>query len=342
MTGRVGGEGKKAKLLFVVFIVLAIVIAGCAEIGGGKASGNGVEIRVFKTDLSTVNCNQQVNLNLQLQNTGSYDASVATQLFVIDPVSWGNPIQNPPNPFNLRAVMEQNVGAATQTVTWKLRPSCEMLDIPPSSSMTFDPRVRVFYTYKGDAKKAITFVSEEELRVLSSEGKSLPTGELISSSGPLKINIETVPFAQTFNTYFDVQIPVKIRITNVGGGKVPGTIDNEYPVAISISAPRGTSFVSCNNLNTVGAFNYNRIPFLSMPSPTFAGGGAFGDTREGYVSLSTDRGGQNVEVTCYLSVNDPSNIIKQKKYISVKIGYMYYIDTQPIQITVKNPAGQSF
>ncbi|NOX71869.1 MAG: hypothetical protein GXO64_04200 [Candidatus Micrarchaeota archaeon] len=330
------------KLLLIVPVVLSLMLSGCTDMlgGGSGSSGNGVEIKVFRADMPTVNCNQQVNVELRLQNTGDYDAQVATQIFVIDPANWNNPLQNPPNPFTLRAVTDKSVEPPIQTVKWQLRPSCEMLDIPKSSSMDFHPQVRVYHTYKTDAKRSITFVDEEELRVLLSEGKSLAVGEQTTSNGPLSISIETVPFAQTFNSYLDVQIPVHIKITNTGGGKVPGDINNNYPVAITVTAPVGTSFVSCTPQLNALTYGYSNIPLMNIPTPTFTGGG-FGDTRSGYVSLFTDPGGQSADMTCFLRVNDPTKIIRQTRYINVKISYIYYKDTQPLTITVKNPAGQS-
>ena len=334
------GMFKHLLVIPVVFIVLAL--SGCTDFMGSNsgATGNGVTIRNFRSDLQEVNCNQQVNVQLQLQNNGDYDAQVATQMFIIEPMKWGNPLQNPPNPFTLKAVTDQSIEPAIQTVQWQLRPNCEMLDVPKGRTMDFSPQVRIYHTYKGDVKRAITFVSEEELRLLSSQGQSLTMGEQITSAGPLSVTINTVPFAQTFNTYADVQIPVNIKIRNGGSGKVPGDINGNFPVAITITAPTGTSFVSCTpDLNFL-TYGYSNIPIMSIPTPVFTTGG-FGDTRTGYVSLFTDSGGQNADITCYLRVTDVQQIIRQERYINAKISYIYQIDTSPISIIVKNPAGQS-
>lgn len=330
-------------LLAATFVVLTLGLSGCTDVlpgGDGGGSGNGIDIKTFRSDLSTVDCNQQVNVQLQLQNNGDYDAQLATQMYMIDPKKWGNPMQNPPNPFTLKAVTDDSIEPAIQTVSWQLRPSCEMLDIPKSRTMTFNPQVRIYHTYKTDARRAITFVDEEELRIMSSQGQSLSMGEQISSNSPVRIDIDTVPFAQTYKSYYDVQIPVHIKVSNVGSGKVPGDINNNYPVALTVTAPQGTNFVSCTpDLNFL-TYGYSNIPLMSIPTPVFTMGG-FGDTRTGYVSLFTDSGGQTADITCYLRVNDPQRIIKQTRYINAKISYIYYIDTQQLSLTVNNPAGQS-
>lgn len=302
---------KNLKLSLLILPIFAILVSGC--IGPGPAvTGNGVAIQTFETDFSEVESYDRVTLFLRVQNLGEAEAtSVTPQLTGINPREWGNPSFSPPS-VNLDPPKPQ-YGTEGELQTWTVSMTAPKL--PEGSSMNYKPSVRVSYAYTTSVVKTLTLVSQEELRRLVREGKTLPEGITQVSAGPLSVSVAG-RVIKVRGTAFE--FPLTIHVENTGGGSVYPAgrwpdleRDYDYPVGIALDLPSGV---------------------LSLPSPSECNKITINGKPATVIDLWKDR---SVDLVCDVKIDNPEAIsIPQVITIKLMLYYNYYIEAST-SVTVK-------
>jgi hypothetical protein len=302
------GTGKKLKLAFLMLPILVVFVSGCTLFGPTTStSGTGIAVNTFEPDLSPKYSDQDVNLHLEVQNTGDYNTPAVAQLINIDTQTWGAFDEYQDLGTILAPDKEQGTEGGIATADWQLR--TPMLN--KGQEMTYTPMARIYYYYETRAIKPILFVTEQELTDIVRKGESLQSDPTVTTAGPLSIEVKTGNFVRT-SDWKSSKFQVQINIENKGNGMVFG---KEYPIAIYVEWPVGVinPIGDCPNKYNWGSnfVFYENLPYgLSQPT--------FGD----FIKLWN---GKSTKITCEFEVvSPPSNRIK--KDLNIKLGYMYYVD----------------
>jgi hypothetical protein len=320
---------KTSIVLFLIPITF-ILISGCTDMSnlsynfgplqwninpfGG--SGNGVSIISFTSDMrnNLLSPNEDVVFEVKMKNTGSVKSTGGfAELLGLDQ-SWSTGEEIWPNQEDCRydtrkiALLprDDNTGAAggEYVCTWNYRaPSV------PMGEISYEPTVRVFYTYTTSAVSAVTLVPKEELNNYIENGGSLKSNIISSTKSPIEITMKTrgaVKVGSGGKTVF----PIEITIKNVGGGTVcldayackksnPGG-QKWDELMISMDLPEGLNNYDCPLSETVR---------LSM--------------------------GKEQIIKCNLEISNPANIGSvTQKYITINSQYGYFTDSK-MSIKVK-------
>ncbi len=227
--------------IICMFILFVIFVSGCINNTSTLELGNGVIIKDYNIDFSNVYSGECVDISVLLKNTGSVDAKqVFAEMLGIeqdwyDGKSWGKGCKsedggpwtgweksaNEPqcrwNPgqqsYSLSAPdPSRGVDGETTTCSW----SYVAPEVPSHTSVTYTPTIRVFYQYETDVVKAVTLMSQDEMKSLVKQGKPLPIDTQTSTRSPIKIDVNT---DTPLRIYTDkVEFPITISIENIGGG----------------------------------------------------------------------------------------------------------------------------
>ncbi len=294
-------------LALIIPIALVLLVSGCTTSGGSSGPGTGVSIVSFQPDLSSISSGESLKLHAQIKNNGVATAeNVKAVIAGIDPTEWQGDLSEKFFGQLKGFDIETSTEGSPATIVW---PNLKAPQLGSGTLQTYRPQLRVTYDYKTTANLPITFVNRDELRRLRAEGKSLPTGSLTSSAGPLRVDIRTGQFVKTTTTgEGDNTFQVNIKVYNSGGGSVvPGTFtsgqDFDNPVRITLKEPAGTSITS------------------------FGGG-------QGCVSGDLVEGlrGQEWEISCLMEVTDPP-ASQVGRTMTVELDYTYLL-TQETQVSV--------
>lgn len=303
-----GNTQKLATLLVVPMVIL--LASGCTNIGlGGDSgvSGTGIVIKKFESSLRNVQSDDELTVHLEVQNMGDAIGMAAAELINIYPQDW--------NVFNT----EQMIGellpadeeAATEgqigTLYWRLRAP----ELQRGEHRTYEPMVRVFYSYETRVIKPITFLTSEELRRTIQNGESLPSEPAIVSAGPLSVTVQTGEFVRTKDDWEQSYFPVEITLQNIGGGLIAG---ENYPIGIEIINPPGTIFRGdCPRVSQTEwmTFDTNILPA--------------GLTRPISPKAVYMWDGKETKITCELKVVNPPEY-RESRELKVVLKYIYYQD----------------
>ena len=308
---------KKLAILLILPMVV-LLASGCTNLGlggGNGVSGSGVVIKTFDSTLKSVQSDDEFALHLEVQNMGDAIALAAAQIINIVPTDW--------NAFNTEQMIgellpaDKEAGTEGQlgTLDWRLRAPA----LQRGEQRTYNPMVRVFYSYETRVTKPITFLTSEELRRAVQNGEALPSEPAIVSAGPLTVNVKTGEFVRTKDNWEQSYFPVEITITNSGGGLIAG---ENYPIGIEVINPPGTVFRGdCPRASQTEwmAFDTNILPAgLIRPVSPMA------------INMWD---GKQTKVTCELKVVNPPEY-RESRDLKVVLKYIYYQDaTIPITVT---------
>lgn len=195
----------------VLFVVAAVVLAGCVgQPGGGGGFGAGVIIKSFAPTAISVPSGTPVDITIEVKNVGQREAaSVSAKLLGIS-AGWSGGT----NELSLATTLGEGEGT---TGFWTLTSPSDKKNI----DITYDFLGRVTYGYKTDADVVFTVATSEYLRSVTRPGESAPSNLGLRSStttaGPLAVNARTkLPTV----TKAGDKIRVQYEIQNVGGGRV--------------------------------------------------------------------------------------------------------------------------
>ena len=216
-------------------ILLVVAASGCTIpfLGSDPFNSNtpaqtGAIIEEFSPDYANVHSGEEVTFRMKVKNTGSLTLQEGfAEVLGIDQVwtgSAGNVGEIFPLEQNCRhdirkitllpADAERGTAGGETVCTWKYKAP----DVVSGLSITANPRVRFYYSYKSSTVKTITIASREELKALEQQGKSMPSESYSKTNSPISIDIETTTPIRTYED--KVEFPVVFKVKNIGGGTV--------------------------------------------------------------------------------------------------------------------------
>ncbi len=249
----------------IILPFIAMFVSGCTQV----ESGNGLVIQNIEPDLPQAFSGEEVTFFARIKNTGSVTATNAhAELLGIDQDWYNEGVQigkgpwvngkklpeeekcsytggfslKPPDPF-------YGTEGASFTCSWKyLAP-----ELPPTTTITYNPTVRVYYAYQSQTVKSVTIVPKDQLRLLQDSGQPLPSDVKSQSRSPVSIDVETPgPVRTSFN---NVEFPLRIRINNINSGTVcyPNTAEackkqniNWNKIKLTIDLPDTMRLLDCD------------------------------------------------------------------------------------------------
>jgi len=263
------------KLAFPIFafssLLLTLAISGCVN-PGSTSTGNGVIIQKTEVDFQKVYAGENFKLQTLIKNTGSVKAEfVIPKMYNVGTMSSeGKSFEIlcsgdcdecvemiPPDP-------ERGTDGESRICTWDCTAP---KNIPKGMTITFNPSVRLYYFYRTSTTKAVTIVSQDELRSIQNQGTSLPSETLSTTSSPVQMDVIVngpIRYWQDNGQKSKIRFPININIENTGGGtacafggsetafaeSVPDNAIGEQP---SETGGTTTSIVTCDDTKTWNA-----------------------------------------------------------------------------------------
>lgn len=295
------------KILSTIFLLSIVVFfSGCLQ-GGGVSQGYGIEIKNFGTYYPKLESGDDFDITVDVQNKGGTTANnIYAYLYGISPSKWrlrgsnptliSNELQGPDE--------EMDVEGESDFISWNLVAP----ELSEGVTFTYNPKVRVFYTYETTASTSIPILSRAEYKRLVGRDKELPKQKATQvTKGPIGVEINTRSPVIARGGLEDFRIVVKVKNLMGGGAFHPDYInsvpqipeDRINEMKIKIEAPDVTP-IDCS------AYNYPEV-------------------------ISLRRGIETV-YNCELGI---SNVITRRDVpINVKLTYGYFLD-ETTEVTVK-------
>lgn len=286
-------------LPIILPLVFVLLVSGCTQGGSGITTGNGVVIEAFEPDFRQIYSKEPVQLQIKVKNTGSVDAeNIDVILLNLDDKEWGTAVLTGITSKSKLLAPDQDRGTqgGSSSGFWSLTAP----ELPKGLSTTYNPVARVSYKTRSTTIKSITLVPQAEARRLQNIGKTLPIESVSSTSSPITLDITTKGPIRVFDAG-DLEFPLEVRISNVGGGTVcsddcsDNTKWNKLNYAIDL--PQGLSFPS-------------------------------GDCDSGSPKEITLFRGQTNTVTCNLKADSAAVVTQIQKQIKVFASYSYFTEGQ--------------
>ncbi len=310
----------KLHLAIFLIIITAISLSGCTDYSYNfgpiqwnvnpfaSGSGKGVDIISFTTEQSVLSPGEEGTFEVKIKNTGSVEATNGfVELLGLDHTWSSSGEEILPNEEKCRYTVGQvtllpkdaNTGAAggEYVCTWNYRAPGTL----PIGESTFEPTVRLFYTYSTTTVSSVTLVPKEELTNFIENGGTLKSDVISQTNSPIEITLKTRGPVKLAGD--KTEFPIEITIENVGGGTVcpdvgkckrsGGPVWDE--LILNIDLPDSLDFIDeCFNGKTV---------HLSM--------------------------GKSQIIKCRLEITNPGNIGSvTQKYIKLNSEYGYFQDSK--------------
>jgi len=227
------------RLLPLALVMLVLVTSGCVDIpglgGGAGATGNGVEITDFQSDLDSVYSGESVNFQLKIQNGGSFDSDGDAYLYLDE---WNcQPGRKVPVHFDSLLAPDEERGTAGEefVAMWK----CTAPTIDKGLKVPYEARAEVWYDYKTISSKSVTLLPTADLIALRDSGQPLPSELISKSDSPLDVDVQIEGPLRVMRDTDSIEFPVNIIITNGGGGVI-----EESSVELNLEALGGITIKS--------------------------------------------------------------------------------------------------
>ncbi|MBN2043229.1 MAG: hypothetical protein JW754_05505 [Candidatus Aenigmarchaeota archaeon] len=304
-------------VLVFLTVVSIILVSGCTYLGSYNYNSNtpegaGVIIESFQPDFAEVYSGEPVKFTMKVRNSGTFSAENGfAEMLGLDQ-TWKAVNQELvlndellPNEAECRYPMhaisllppDQSAGiqGSDKICTWTY--------IAPSMRSGlfshYSPRVRFFYDYKSYAIKTVTIVPSDELKVLQTQGKTLPSETTEKSNSPVSIDITTATPVRSFG--YDMIFPIIIKIKNMGDGTI--CYDSQ----------------KCKT-SLEGGPKWNTFQFkIILPDDMTL----YGNSCEETMDLYVPRGAEQT-ITCQIQASQPARLTQ--KTISVSADYGYFVD----------------
>ncbi|MCX6817978.1 MAG: hypothetical protein NTU57_03910 [Candidatus Aenigmarchaeota archaeon] len=323
---------KTRALVSVLALFIVVYSSGCTSFGGqATGSGQGVAIDSFESDFQKIYAGETFKLQMRMTNLGSVDAANAyPKLYNIASNTGGNNLEITCDPtcgqgFNLLAPnAERGTTGESRICIWNCKAP---LNIPKGLSVNFNPSVRLYYWYATHTIKSINLVSQNELRSIQSQGKSLPSETVSTSSGPVSLDVVVNGPIRYWEGESKVTFPININIANSGGGVTCITNDIIVPIPNGLplltTGPLAFDYASM----TAGcekASNWNKVNLYFTPDDTSINLKC-NDMGTNAVELWK---GQSTTVTCTVEMPVPTASTGfVQKNLKFSIQYAYFVDS---------------
>lgn len=207
--------------LSIISILSLLTISGCILPGGDTGFGSGVVIENFEVDFPDVYAGETFKLQMKARNVGSVDAyGVRAVIFNTESSSGGEKLsiacgsQECLQQHLLAPDTDRGTSGASMICSWE----CRAPNVPKGVSVTFNPYVRLDYSYQTNVIKSLTVASQDEIRNIKNQGKSLPSETISSSTGPISMDVRVKGPIRFWEGETSIKFPLEISIINAGGG----------------------------------------------------------------------------------------------------------------------------
>lgn len=271
----------KRKMLPLVFVMLAVFVAGC--VGGGQTGaittgGTGLKILSFSPDQESVFGDKTAKLTLLIENQGEFPIKDSESLIYLtgsnvnlysssasSTTTW---INATPTDIAIKKIgkdmkaadMVRQIPADQKELRWTVK--APALARGQTKTDTFT--ARVYYNYTTRAYSTVWVYSETEAAAIRAAKGTFEEPFSNSTKGPIKVEISYAPSSPTVSAS-DNTFTMYIKLTNIGGGvafdgtKIDYTKDTPQDaiklgeddlnkVNIKIIAPNGMTITGCDGL----------------------------------------------------------------------------------------------
>ncbi|MBL7160278.1 MAG: hypothetical protein ISS93_00295 [Candidatus Aenigmarchaeota archaeon] len=281
----------------VLPILAVLIVSGCVSTVGG----NGVIIENFEPDFADAFGGEKITFQAKIRNTGSVGAK-DVHAHVIGLGEWGAGTTGGAKSDKIEMDCNGKKGVTLLPPQPDFGTTgevavCSLLiqaPTPPKGlPVTYQPGLRVYYKYSSSVIKSINVGSQQELRRIQNTGAALPTETVSQTSGPVAITVVSKGPIRMFGS--EVEFPVEITVSNVGGG-----------------------VVCSSNCDDKGS-NWNRIKISTEFS-----GKQINDCSKEFTLFR----GQSNTIVCKLKISDaPTSGVIQKSVSVEASNYGYFIDS---------------
>ncbi|MBI4177042.1 MAG: hypothetical protein HY516_01615 [Candidatus Aenigmarchaeota archaeon] len=313
--------------LALLGIILAVIVSGCSDTGGGSSGGStggSVAIKSFSADETALQGNDRASLSAEIVNTGDSKAtSVKIQLLDLDVVcaqpgtgcdatetQWGITTGKKSDTISDLRINTPGEEAIPKQYSWRVQAP----KLPANLKQSYQATARVSFGYSTTAVKQIKLVTLSEYQRLKTQGQTLPVTTSQPSNGPLKIDVrvsEPVRIEDSSTTFMMVVEATNLANGNTFLGADPNDVTQWNRASLKVTMPTGLAMV-----DTTG----------DCASIVSAG------------SLAVDLSkGKSYKIAC--EVKTTSNVVVSiDKTVSVKADYGYFADaklSQAMEVTGK-------
>lgn len=315
-------------ILTIISIFTVLTTSGCMMPGVETKASQGIVIENFEVDFPRVYAGEIFKLKMKIRNDGYVDAyNVYPKLYNI-----GTSFQSGEAEISCEETCNQGVHLSakdpsmgttgeSRTCIW----DCEApRGIPKGLSVKFSPNVRLYYWYSTHTVKSVTVVSQDELRSIQSEGKSLPSETVSTTGGPIQLDVVVKGPIRYWEGADRITFPININIQNTGGGITCITDEINVPILTDANAPSfdyTTIIQGCENTD-----NWNKVKW-------------YFDDEHGLIDLDCTPSGNNQRVaelwkgqsttlTCEVNMQIPSGHVAGiiQKNLKLSVYYAYMLD----------------
>jgi hypothetical protein len=203
----------------LLLLITAIVLSSGCVIPGfpiPSVTGKGVLITEWKPDFSQVYSSEEVTFYANVKNAGSFDAmNVHFQLIDLDGWDDLQPIGTDCKSGGI-SLLAPNAQYGTQGEEKMCSWTATSPGFERGLHMIYSPKVLVCYDYLSTTTLRTPSISRDELKRLQDAGDGLPSQGTMSSGSPISVSATTP--SPIIITSSQVTFPVKISVTNAGGG----------------------------------------------------------------------------------------------------------------------------
>ncbi len=207
--------------------LLVFMVSGC--IGQQSVpTGSGVAILDFGPEIDSVYSGESVNFHLRVKNTGSFEPTGLKARIDLSEWTGDCTTRKESGTFSLIAPdPERGTGGEETVISWKCTAPP---NIDEGMHIPYEARAEVEYGYRTVSSKSVTLLPTYELVALKNAGRPLPSETMSHSSSPVNVDIQVKAPVRIMEGSGNVEFPVTIKITNVGGGIVKGSKIDEITV----------------------------------------------------------------------------------------------------------------
>ena len=304
-------------LLALALITVLISASGCVIPSDG-VSGAGLVLEELVAEPSELQSGEPFVIRAKIRNSGGTRAENVFVKLLNTAMEEFSDISCMPSfgttgnceiPFDLVGEdKETGVQGESRTCAWE----CEAPQIEKGLKVTYNPIVRVYYSYENIATKTMLIASQDEIKRLQSQGEPIPSESITTTGGPVSVDIRLKGPLKFWEGKQQVEFPMEINIQNTGDG-----------VACAFDSVSG-GLEGCDNTE-----NWNKVSIVSNTVDVI-----FDDCDLDKGAATVNLWNQGGKIVCNAWVDVLQHTTNLQKNIEIAAVYDYFFDN-PIQVTVK-------
>ncbi|UCC91650.1 MAG: hypothetical protein JSV39_00020 [Candidatus Aenigmatarchaeota archaeon] len=299
-----------------ISILILIMVSGCT-LQGGEVANYGIVVEEFVAEPSEVQSDEPFVVKAMIRNTGKVKAeNIFVELFNTGLGEYSEIRCDPSfleiggcqNPFDLSGEdRERGLHGESKICKWE----CIAPFLKKGSLVTYNPSIRIYYSYITNAIKPVFIGSQDEVIKLQSEGETLSSQPSSVTEGPVSLDVIVKGPRRFWEESQTIEFPIEIDVRNIGGG-------------VACLSGEGGYAEGCDNTG-----NWNKVVLRSN-----AAGITFKecdlDVEEAVIDLWENRG----QIVCEAELQVPPHARNIQKNIEITAVYEYFID-KSVSVVVK-------